>query len=211
MDTQQLDAHRPLHREDARRSSGRRSRVQTGRSVREAPSDGREGLAGPVLDDDELFHLLQSERRRRAIRYLLAADAEPIVLGDVAEAVAAEEYDTTVDRLRSEDRQRVYITLYQSHLPQLADAGVVTFDRDQGEITPAPLVEEFEQYLSTDGPGDEPGAATWAWLTLASAGLGALTTLALLATGGVAVMVGAVLAVTTALLAVRGGSWLRTP
>lgn len=102
-----------------------------------------------TLEKDELFHLLKSERRRRALRYLLDAESEPVRMRTLAEAVAAEEYDKTVEQLHTDERQRVYITLYQSHLPQLDRAGVIDYNQSRGQITTTPLVEEFEDYLET--------------------------------------------------------------
>lgn len=167
---------------------------------RKAPSDGQEGLADATLDNDELFHLLQSERRRRTIRYLLAADAETIVMRDVAEAVAAEENDTTVALLGSADRQRVYITLYQSHLPQLADAGVITYDQDRGEITPTPLIEAFEMHLG-DRSSDDVDRTKHVW-GATGFGLGTLLTLALVPALGAVVTLGVVVLITAAVLAI---------
>lgn len=103
----------------------------------------------PTLEKDELFHLLKSERRRRALRYLLDADEEPVRMRTLAEAVAAEEYDKTVEELHTDERQRVYITLYQSHLPQLDREGVIDYNQSRGQITTTPLIEEFEDYLET--------------------------------------------------------------
>lgn len=163
-----------------------------GGGERKAPADGADP-DGATLDRDELFHLLQSERRRRAIRYLLAADEEPIVMRDVAEAVAADEYDTTVALLGSEKRQRVYITLYQSHLPQLAEAGVITYDRERGEITTTPLVDEFEVYLGDRSPADvDRKKRVWGATGYGLGTLVALAAVPLLGTGmtlGVAVLV----------------------
>ncbi|QLD89419.1 hypothetical protein HWV07_10415 [Natronomonas salina] len=102
-----------------------------------------------TLEKDELFHLLKSERRRRALRYLLDAESEPVRMRTLAEAVAAEEYDKSVDQLHTDERQRVYITLYQSHLPQLDRAGVIDYNQSRGQITTTPLIDEFEDYLET--------------------------------------------------------------
>lgn len=170
---------------------------------RKALSDGRAERTEGILDDDELFHLLQSERRRRAIRYLLAADAETIVMRDVAEAVAAEENDTTVALLGSADRQRVYITLYQSHLPQLADAGVITYDKDRGEITPTPLIEAFGMHLN-DRSADDVDRPKHVW-GATGLGLGTLLTLALVPAIGAVVTLGVVVLITAAVLAIGVG------
>lgn len=131
------------------------------------------------VDTDAMFHLLRSERRRRALRYLLDVDEEPVSMREVAETVAAAEYHTTVDALRSDDRQRVYITLYQSHLPQMDEAGIIEYNQDRGLIKSTPLIEQFDPYLDTDGVPTEDGPAERLWAILAGGGLGVLTTLAL--------------------------------
>lgn len=131
------------------------------------------------IDKDELFHLLKSERRRRALRYLLDADEEPVRMRTLAEEVAATEYDTTVEALSSDERQRVYITLYQSHLPQLDRAGVIEYNQSRGRITTNPLIEEFDDYL--EGPGDdEERSGTVLKPAVAGFGLGGVATLGFL-------------------------------
>jgi hypothetical protein len=73
---------------------------------------------------------------------------------DVAEQVAAWENDTTVAALRSDERQRVYVALYQSHLDTLADAGVIEYDKSRGVLEPRPLLDRVAAY--TDLP-DQAG------------------------------------------------------
>lgn len=174
-----------------------------GGGERKAPSDGHRERHDATLDRDELFHLLQSERRRRAIRYILAADAETVFMRDVAEAVAAEEYDTTVAALGSQARQRVYITLYQSHLPQLADAGVIRYDRHRGEITPTPLIEEFVLYLTDRSPDDRDSTRrVWG---ATGFGLGTLLTLIFVPVFGAVVTLGVTLLVLAAAVVIAFG------
>lgn len=155
-----------------------------------------ESDAPSELDSDDLFHLLKSERRRRAIKYLLDADDEPVRMRTLAEAVAAEEYDTTVEALRSDERQRVYITLYQSHLPQLDDAGVIDYNQSRGRITTNPLIHEFEEYLGDSE--DEDGGSVADAFSPALAGFGGggtATLIALQVLGGMATAVMGVMSV----------------
>lgn len=44
------------------------------------------------------------------------------------------ENDTTVKRLSSDQRKRVYIGLYQCHLPKMDKLGVVEYDKNRGRI-----------------------------------------------------------------------------
>jgi hypothetical protein len=113
----------------------------------------------PTLPDDDIFHILQTNRRRDAIRYLLDQDG-PVKMRDVAEYVAARENDTTVAQLSSTERQRVYIPLYQSHLPKLDEEGVIEYNKSRGIVKPTDRLELFRPYLELDVGGDEPAADT---------------------------------------------------
>lgn len=106
------------------------------------------------LSKDDVFHLLQNERRRQVLRYLRGVD-EPVEMRDVAEQVAAWEHDTTVRQLTSTQRQRVYIALYQSHLPKLDDHGVIRYNQPRGIVEPTPLADEIAGYLEPDSVDDQ--------------------------------------------------------
>ncbi|MDQ2051486.1 hypothetical protein RBH26_13460 [Natronolimnohabitans sp. A-GB9] len=116
---------------------------------------------GDSLSKDEIFHLLQNERRRLVLRYLRGTD-EPVRMRDVAEQVAAWEHDTTVEELTSKQRQRVYIPLYQSHLSKLDEAGLIEYQKNRGIVERKSLADRVDQYLqdspdtdSTDERSDE--------------------------------------------------------
>ncbi|MFC6955387.1 DUF7344 domain-containing protein [Halorubellus litoreus] len=103
---------------------------------------------------DEMFHLLQNRRRRDVLRYLRETEGA-VRMRDVAEQVAAWENDTTVQQLSSDERQRVYIGLYQTHLPSLDDEGVIDYNQDRGYVEPQPLLEELVPYLDDPEDADE--------------------------------------------------------
>lgn len=103
------------------------------------------------LSTDRIFHLLQNERRRATLRYLQDTDGV-VDMRDIVEHVAAEEYDTDVRSLSSTERQRVYIALYQSHLPKLADSGVIEYDQSRGHVERTALADALDPYL-TDQSG----------------------------------------------------------
>ena len=123
--------------------------------------DEAEPEAELSMPDDELFHLLQNSRRRAVLRYLHGQEG-PVQMRDVAEQVAAWEYDTTVAQLAHQERQRVYIALYQAHLDTLADAGVIAYDKPRGVIEPTPVLDDVAAYLDLDPPAstDDPPAST---------------------------------------------------
>ncbi|MEM4782053.1 MAG: hypothetical protein QXG03_10915 [Halalkalicoccus sp.] len=100
------------------------------------------------VSKDDLFHLLQNSRRRAVLRYFAAhPDREEFDMRTIAEAIAAWENETTVEQLSSDQRQRVYIALYQSHLPKLDEYGVIEYNQSRGRIVPTALIAVFEPYL----------------------------------------------------------------
>lgn len=109
------------------------------------------------LSDDDIFHILQTNRRRESMRFLLEQDG-PVKMRDVAEYVAAREHDTTVAELTSTQRQRVYIPLYQSHLPKLDKEGIIEYDKSRGIVRPTERLRVFEPYL--EAPNDATNGAT---------------------------------------------------
>jgi len=98
------------------------------------------------LSQDTVFDVLSSARRRDTIT-ILREEETPIELTTLAEIVAARENDTTVEELSSQDRKRVYVSLYQTHIPKLVDVGIVEHDQDSGEVWLTPKASVIEQYL----------------------------------------------------------------
>ncbi|MDT3435755.1 hypothetical protein [Haloarcula sp. 1CSR25-25] len=124
---------------------------------------GRDGSTNQVAsqeqDDsgaslDVIFEILKNSRRREVLHYLRERD-EQVSLGELAEHVAAIENDTTTDALTSSERKRVYVGLYQCHLPKMDDIGVVDFNQDRGHITLTEMAEDFEKYLEHSETGQD--------------------------------------------------------
>lgn len=121
------------------RAAGRDSTVDTG---------------GWSIRKDRAFHLLQNPRRRAVFRFLLDhPHRREFGMGDLAEVVAVWENDTTIDQLTPDQRQRVYISLYQSHLPKLDADDVIEYDKAGGRVEPTPLLAVFAKFLD---PGLSP-------------------------------------------------------
>ncbi|RLM95229.1 hypothetical protein [Haloarcula sp. Atlit-7R] len=109
----------------------------------------------PDISLDVIFEVLKNSRRREVLHFLRERD-EQVSLGELAEHVAAIENETTTDALTSSERKRVYVGLYQCHLPKMDDIGVVDFNQDRGHITLTQKADDFETYLdrSEDGESD---------------------------------------------------------
>lgn len=128
-----------------------------------------------ALDADDVFHLLQNQRRRYALRYLQLADADTVKMRDLAEQVAAWEHDTTVQLLSSKQRQRVYIPLYQNHLPKLADEGIIDYQQSRGVVTRLDGAEQLDDYLpEAVGKESTEGRTAWPRYYLGTAGVGSI-------------------------------------
>ena len=106
------------------------------------------------LPKDKLFHILQNQRRRYALRYLQGTEGV-VDMRDVAEQVAAWEHDTTVQQLTSNQRQRAYISLYQCHLPKLDDEGIIEYNQQRGFVERTPLANQLDPYLETDESSED--------------------------------------------------------
>ncbi|MFC5973846.1 hypothetical protein ACFPYI_21190 [Halomarina salina] len=143
-------------------------------------TDVAETAAPETLAKDDLFHLLQNERRRRAVQYLLEQD-ESVDMGSIAEHIAALENDITVAELSSAQRKRVYVGLYQCHLPKLDEAGVIDYDKNRGTVTRTALTEDLAPYLSvgeTDVDAEEESPFTAVQYPAAVTGLAVVLTVA---------------------------------
>jgi hypothetical protein len=68
----------------------------------------------------------------------------------MAEYIAAKENGIETRAVSSSQRKRVYIGLYQCHLPKLADAGVVDFDKDRGDIALRSEAAQLDAYLDDE-------------------------------------------------------------
>lgn len=103
------------------------------------------------LSQDALFSLLSNPRRRFILQYLNRTE-EPIQLQDLATEVAAWENETEPENLTDKQRKRLYVSLYQTHIPRLEDAGVVAYDSDTGKIRLTDQNNDLNRYLKTDAP-----------------------------------------------------------
>jgi hypothetical protein len=71
-------------------------------------------------------------------------------------------------------RKRVYTSLHQTHLPALAEAGVVDYDRDRGTVRLTARASVLDEYLATDVGEPSP---PWPAVYLGIAAVGTVSTL----------------------------------
>ena len=82
------------------------------------------------INYSEALHILADDRRRHAIEYLASNPTGlQVPLSDLANVVAAQENDCSIEAVTSTQRERVYIALYQQHSEPLSKVAEVDTDR----------------------------------------------------------------------------------
>lgn len=95
---------------------------------------------------DEIFSSLAHEERRRLLVALLDKNPQSV---EVHRLIPTVQGDAQADR-------RVHARMVHTHLPKLADAGVITWDRETDAITSGPnfdAVRPILELLSADAEG----------------------------------------------------------
>ena len=127
------------------------------------------------LTKDEIFYLLKNRRRRDIVNYLMDNDGTA-TLGELAEQIAAWENEIEVTALSSGQRKRVYVALYQTHLPKLDENGIIEYDQNRGNVELSENAERLKVYLNDESTSDDPWNRRYAALSI----IGAASTLAIL-------------------------------
>ena len=121
---------------------------------------------------NELFFALSNHRRRFVLDHLYR-EGGPCKVRELVEALAAWENDIEVSMTTSVQRKRAYVSLRQSHLPKLADLGLIDYDPSRGVVNPGERWDAIDGYLGEKGSGARYNRAVVAGLlVLAAVGLG---------------------------------------
>lgn len=112
----------------------------------EWPTPLRTTIGSDALGNEAVFGVLRNKRRRYALHYLKQREGG-VSVGELAEQIAAWETETPVLDVSSGDRKRVYISLLQSHLPTLAEAGMVVFDDEDSTVRLTDSAADVDIYV----------------------------------------------------------------
>ncbi|MFW5938523.1 MAG: DUF7344 domain-containing protein [Halanaeroarchaeum sp.] len=151
-------------------------------STDEEPTDDR---ATPELSLDVVFNVLRN-RRRRLVMEAIEEQGGATTLSDLAEHIGGIENDKPPSALNSQERKRVYVGLYQCHLPKMDDAGAVEFDKNRGTVKRGPMADTYHTYLHRPVDDDRAWPRYYGGLS-AIAGI-ALVVTATVVEGGVAIV-----------------------
>lgn len=108
------------------------------------------------LTQGEVYDLLSNARRRFVISYLRDRD-EPVELSELSRDVAAWENETDVENLTDQQIKRVYVSLYQTHVPKLDESGILEYDQDTGQVALTSNVAVLDTYL----PDNDERTVPW--------------------------------------------------
>ncbi|MFP8953062.1 ArsR family transcriptional regulator [Natrialbaceae archaeon A-arb3/5] len=97
------------------------------------------------LEESEIFHILGNDRRR-AIVQLLARESGQIDVADIATEIASTESETTP--VPNNLYKSVYVSLQQTHLPQLEEDAVIEYDSDAKTIQPGANFGDVLAYVN---------------------------------------------------------------
>ena len=117
--------------------------------------DGKDAENLTELPLDVIYGLLSNERRRRTLHYL--ETVQETTLGELAEHLAAVENDKPVEAVSSEERKRLYICLYQCHLPKLDEADAVEFEEARKHLSAGPPAAYLRRFLPAPSADDADG------------------------------------------------------
>lgn len=139
--------------------------------VSDRKQSGPDGVATDVA-----FEILKNRRRRRILKLLKRHD-ERMTLSELAEEIAARENDIDRQNITSDQRKRVYVGLYQQHLPKMDKADVVDYDQRSGETELTDAGRQLWQWRTEklqEGEDDQDTRWPKLYFSIGAASLGML-------------------------------------
>lgn len=103
-----------------------------------------------LLELDEVFAAL-GHPRRRYLLYALVAGGNEETLTELATKIVAWEQDKPLADVTDDERRRVHVSLYHSHVPKLADLGVLEYRESENIIVRALNTQQVRSVLNGAG------------------------------------------------------------
>jgi hypothetical protein len=103
------------------------------------------------LSESVVYEILANSRRRETIRHLTdTVGGRTVSLRELSEAIATDE--TGESPPPRPCRESVYNSLHQTHLPKLAELGIVEYNREARTVSVRNSAREVDQYLALLSP-----------------------------------------------------------
>lgn len=119
------------------------------------------------LTKDEVFEVLSSSRRRQML-YNLHRRGGEADLRDLARDTATAE---NIDPVTDDVIKRLYISLYQTHVPKLEKSGLVRYDSDDKTVSLTDRVTDIAHVLNEDIEPDRRWSLYYVLLAISGLGL----------------------------------------
>ncbi len=120
------------------------------------------------LSREEAFEILYNSRRRATLEFL-HRHGRPCSMDELIDHIAATENEVPIGELTDQQRRRVYVSLYQTHLPLLDEADAIEYDQSTQAIEPGPCLDELLPYFDTPTEREIPWRAYYGRLFFAYA------------------------------------------
>lgn len=101
----------------------------------------------PAMSPDLVFDILSNTRRRMVLYHLRQCGGSATVQ-ELADEIAAMENGVDVDDLTRQQQKRVYVSLYQTHLPKLEESGISKYDDEREEVQLTERARKIDEYLT---------------------------------------------------------------
>jgi len=95
---------------------------------------------------DTIHHILRNKRRRAVLFYLKYNDST-VTMRELSREIAAWESNIEPEQVTSSQREPVYVSLHQTHLPTLDEHGVINYNKDRQTIQIDDGMNQFTQYV----------------------------------------------------------------
>ena len=107
------------------------------------------------VSTDLVFEILSNKRRRMVLYYLQHNDGSATIQ-ELAKRIAALENDVSVEELSDQQRKRVYVSLYQTHIPKLQESDIIHYDEERGEVHLTDRARAIDSYLTPATDSEYP-------------------------------------------------------
>ena len=95
-----------------------------------------------------LHHALRATRRRIVISIVANTPEPPVSVRELARRIAAHEENVSLDQATGEPYRNAYNALSQTHLPTLAEANIIIYNRDRQVVMPGRQIVVAEMMVA---------------------------------------------------------------
>lgn len=99
-----------------------------------------------------IHHALRATRRRHVIRSVHESDAAMLSVRELASQIAAIEHGLPIEQATGEPYRNAYNALSQTHLPTLAETGIIIYDPNRQTVSRGGNLQLAALLVATNRP-----------------------------------------------------------